>query len=107
MPSKTSTKAVDTSKYPRVSASDIQRRPGALTRFMQAGAPVLITHYDAPVGILLPIDADLPNFNLPLLYEALKARWGQIAVRGTAGDFMPVARRKSRAKVAPKNGEEA
>lgn len=85
------------SKYPRVSASDIQRRPGALTRYMQTGTPVLVTHYDVPVGIILPVDHDLPQFDLPSLYGQLTAHWRQIATRNTPDDFAPLPR-KSRSK---------
>jgi len=74
-------------KYPRVSASDIQRKPGALTRAMQNNRPVLVTHYDMPIGIILPVNRSLPNFPLPEIYGALLEGWAGIGKRGTASDF--------------------
>lgn len=88
--------------YPRVSASDIQRRPGALTRYMQTGTPVLVTHYDVPVGVILPVDNALPEFNLYALYRALVNHWKQIGTRNTPDDFTPLPRKsRSKKNVAP------
>lgn len=74
-------------KYPRVSASDIQRKPGALTRAMQNNRPVLVTHYDVPIGIVLPVNNRLPTFDLHSIYESLVEAWAGIKRRGTAADF--------------------
>lgn len=73
--------------YPRVSASDIQRKPGALTRAMQNNRPVLVTHYDVPIGIVLPVNNKLPHFDLGEMYGALTKAWAGIKRRGTAADF--------------------